>query len=67
MPVLLIARRLGPLTALAAEIRAESGVDCVPAAIDLAAPDAFDNPDDAKAVGECATRPAADRDSPRTH
>lgn len=39
---ILIARREQPLSALAEEIRAESGVDCVTAAIDLAAPDAFD-------------------------
>lgn len=38
----LIARRDGPLTELADEIRAESGVECVTAAIDLAAPDALD-------------------------
>jgi short-subunit dehydrogenase len=37
---ILIARREGPLTALAEEIRAASGVECVTAAIDLAAPDA---------------------------
>lgn len=42
MPSILIARREGPLVALAQEIRAESGVACVTATIDLAAPDAFD-------------------------
>jgi short-subunit dehydrogenase len=40
VPSILIARRQEPLTALAAEIRAESGLDCVAATIDLAAPDA---------------------------
>jgi short-subunit dehydrogenase len=39
---ILIARREGPLVALAADIRAESDVDCITAAIDLAAPDALD-------------------------
>ncbi len=38
----LIARREAPLAALADEIRAEFGVECVVAAIDLAAPDAFE-------------------------
>ena len=37
---ILIARREAPLRALADEIRAESGVECVTATIDLAAPDA---------------------------
>jgi len=39
---LLFARREGPLVELASEIRAEYGVECVTAAIDLSAPDAFD-------------------------
>jgi len=39
---LLIARRNAPLATLATEIRAQSGVECITAAIDLAAPDAFD-------------------------
>ena len=39
---ILIARREGPLAELAELIRAESGVECIPASIDLAAPDAFD-------------------------
>jgi short-subunit dehydrogenase len=39
---ILVARREGPLTELAAELRAEHGVECVTAAIDLAAPDAFE-------------------------
>jgi short-subunit dehydrogenase len=39
----LIARRPGPLEALAEQIRAESGVECVTAPVDVAAPDAFDN------------------------
>jgi uncharacterized protein len=39
---ILIARREAPLQALAAQLRAESGVDCIAASIDLAAPDAFD-------------------------
>ncbi|NGY03369.1 SDR family NAD(P)-dependent oxidoreductase [Solimonas terrae] len=38
---ILLARRQAPLAALADEIRAESGVDCVTACVDLAAPDAF--------------------------
>lgn len=37
---ILIARRAAPLDALAAEIRAESGVECATATIDLGAPDA---------------------------
>jgi short-subunit dehydrogenase len=40
LPSILIARRPGPLAALADEIRAESGIECVTATIDLAAPDA---------------------------
>jgi short-subunit dehydrogenase len=39
---LLVARRQGPLEALAAQIRAESGVDCATASIDLAQPDAIE-------------------------
>lgn len=39
---ILIARRDAQLTALAADIGAESDVECVTAAIDLTAPDAFD-------------------------
>jgi len=39
---ILIARRPEPLAALAKQIRGESGVDCVTASIDLAAPNAFD-------------------------
>jgi uncharacterized protein len=42
VPCILIARREKPLAALAQEIRADSGVDCVTATVDLAAPDAFD-------------------------
>lgn len=42
VPSILIARRQEPLTALAEEIRADYGVECVTATIDLAAPDAFD-------------------------
>lgn len=40
VPSILIARRPEPLEALAAEIRAECGVECVAASIDLSAPDA---------------------------
>jgi short-subunit dehydrogenase len=40
LPSVLVARREGPLKDLAAEIRAESGVECVTATVDLAAPDA---------------------------
>jgi short-subunit dehydrogenase len=40
---ILIARREAPLTALAEEIRVESGVECITAAIDLAAPDAAEH------------------------
>ncbi len=38
VPSLLIARRAAPLTALADEIRRESGVECLTATIDLGAP-----------------------------
>ncbi|MET0270756.1 MAG: SDR family NAD(P)-dependent oxidoreductase [Sphingomonas sp.] len=41
VPSILIARRQAPLDALAAEIRAETGLACLPVAIDLAQPDAF--------------------------
>jgi short-subunit dehydrogenase len=40
LPSVLIARRAGPLKALAKEIRAETGIDCVTAEIDLAGADA---------------------------
>jgi len=40
VPSILVARREESLTALAAEIRAESGLECIAAAIDLSAPDA---------------------------
>jgi short-subunit dehydrogenase len=40
---ILIARRPGPLTELAKQIRAESQVECVTATVDLAAPDAFNS------------------------
>jgi uncharacterized protein len=39
---ILIARREGPLAEVAERIRSVSGVECIPASIDLAAPDAFD-------------------------
>jgi uncharacterized protein len=42
VPCILVARREKPLSALALEIRAESGVECLTATVDLAAPDAFD-------------------------
>jgi short-subunit dehydrogenase len=42
VPCVLLARREAPLRALADEIRRESGVDCVAASVDLAAPDALD-------------------------
>ena len=42
VPSILIARRKEPLVALAGEIHAESGIDCITATVDLAAPDAFD-------------------------
>ncbi|WP_428311810.1 SDR family NAD(P)-dependent oxidoreductase [Hydrocarboniphaga sp.] len=41
LPSVLLARRREPLQALVAEIRAESGVECVAATVDLAAPDAL--------------------------
>ncbi len=41
VPCILIARRQGPLTALADEIRHENGIECVTAAVDLASPRAF--------------------------
>jgi uncharacterized protein len=40
LPSVLVARREAPLTALREEILAESGVECVIARVDLAAPDA---------------------------
>jgi short-subunit dehydrogenase len=42
LPCVLLARRLAPLSKLAEEIRAESGVECVVASVDLAATDAAD-------------------------
>lgn len=39
---ILIARRLAPLQALADELRAQHGVECIAASIDLAANDAFE-------------------------
>lgn len=42
VPCVLLARREGPLQVLAAQILAETGVRCVTAALDLAAPDAFE-------------------------
>jgi uncharacterized protein len=42
IPVILIARREGPLVDLAEEIRKESGVECVIATIDLATTQAFE-------------------------
>ena len=68
VPSLLIARRLGPLTALVDEIRSESGVDCVPAAIDLAALDAFDRIVEAvgdRAVGLFVSNAGADPNGAR--
>jgi short-subunit dehydrogenase len=43
VPSILIARREAPLTALAKEILEESGVECITATLDLAAPSAADN------------------------
>jgi short-subunit dehydrogenase len=40
---ILIARREAPLQELAAEIRAQSGIECITAAIDLSKPDALEN------------------------
>ncbi len=42
VPCILIARREKPLLALAEEIRAAGGAQCITATVDLAAPDAFD-------------------------
>jgi uncharacterized protein len=42
VPCILVARREKPLTELALEIRAESGIECLTATVDLAAPNAFD-------------------------
>jgi len=42
VPCILIARRAEPLQALAKEIRATTGVECVTATVDLAAADALD-------------------------
>lgn len=41
VPCILLARREAPLRALAAEIQAESGVECLVATVDLASPQAF--------------------------
>jgi hypothetical protein len=41
VPSILIARREGPLEALAREIREANGIECITAAIDLAAPEAL--------------------------
>jgi len=43
VPCILVARREKPLAELAEELQAESGVACITASIDLAAPDAFDH------------------------
>jgi short-subunit dehydrogenase len=40
VPCVLLARREAPLAALIREIKAESGVECIAASVDLAAPDA---------------------------
>jgi short-subunit dehydrogenase len=40
LPCVLIARREGPLQEVAAQIRAETGIDCVTASVDLSAGDA---------------------------
>jgi len=42
MASVLLARREAPLVALVEEIRAESGVECIAATVDLAAPDALE-------------------------
>jgi short-subunit dehydrogenase len=42
VPFVLLARRKEPLIELAEEIRAESGLQCATATVDLAAPDAFE-------------------------
>jgi short-subunit dehydrogenase len=42
VPCILVARREGPLATLAEEIRSESGLECITAAIDLTSPDATD-------------------------
>ena len=42
VPCILLARRAAPLQALAKEIRAESGISCVTATVDLAAPEALE-------------------------
>ncbi len=42
IPSILIARRQAPLTDVCDEIRLESGIECITAAIDLAAADAFE-------------------------
>jgi uncharacterized protein len=41
VPSILLARRKEPLAALADEIRAESGLECATASVDLTAPDSF--------------------------
>lgn len=68
VPSILIARRKGPLAALVDEIRTETGVDCIPAAIDLAAPDAFDRVVEAvgdRAIGLFVSNAGADPNGAR--
>lgn len=68
VPSLLIARREEPLKALADEIRAETGIECITATIDLAAPDAFDRIVDAvgdREVGLFVSNAGADPNGAR--
>ena len=68
VPSLLIARREEPLKALADEIRAETGIECITATIDLAAPDALERIVDAagnREVGLFVSNAGADPNGAR--
>ena len=68
LPSVLVARRAAPLTALRDEILAESGVECVIATVDLAAPDACNRIVDAvgsRSVGLFIANAGADTNGSR--
>ena len=70
VPCILLARREGPLRALAEEIRADTGIDCVTAAVDLAAADAFERIDaavDTRGVGLLVCNAGSDPNGARFH
>lgn len=65
---ILIARREGPLAELAEQIRADSGVECVTASVDLSDPDALDHIVDAvgdREVGLFISNAGADTNGAR--